>query len=110
MQPREWMILVLLVAGPLAIAVLVTLWSIKQMAYTPKKPARPKPVLSAADLAKVASSDSPPVHDDDGTSLATPSTASGGHGLDAATWPVPDVRSDPVVPAPPATGTAERSV
>ena len=53
-QPREWLMLVLLIAIPLAIAVVVTLWSIKQMAYAPKKPGRPKPVLSAEDLAKLA--------------------------------------------------------
>lgn len=54
MQPREWLMLVLLIAIPLAIAVVVTLWSIKQMAYTPKRPSRPKPVLSAEDLARLA--------------------------------------------------------
>lgn len=52
-QPREWLMLVLLIAIPLAIAVVVTLWSIKQMAYTPKKPARPKLELSAEDLARL---------------------------------------------------------
>lgn len=57
MQPREWLMLVLLIAIPLAIAVVVTLWSIKQMAYTPKKPARPKPVLSADEIARLASVD-----------------------------------------------------
>ncbi len=54
MQPREWIMLVLLIAIPLAIAVVVTLWSIKQMAYKPKKAARPKPVLSADDLARLS--------------------------------------------------------
>lgn len=53
MQPREWLMLVLLIAIPLAIAVVVTLWSIKQMAYTPKRPPRPKPMLSAEDLARL---------------------------------------------------------
>ncbi len=54
MQPREWIMLVLLIAIPLAIAVVVTLWSIKQMAYKPKKAPRPKPVLSAEDLARLS--------------------------------------------------------
>lgn len=53
-QPREWLMLLLLIAIPLAIAVVVTLWSIKQMAYTPKKPARLKPVLSPEDLARLS--------------------------------------------------------
>ncbi|MGI9254797.1 MAG: hypothetical protein ACR2J8_13720 [Thermomicrobiales bacterium] len=43
------MMLVLLIVVPLAIAIVVTLWSIKQIAYRPKKTAPPKPVLTAAD-------------------------------------------------------------
>jgi len=53
MQPREWMMLALLIIVPLIIAVIVTLWSIKQIAYRPKKQAPPKPVLSAEELAGV---------------------------------------------------------
>lgn len=57
MQPREWVMLALLILVPLMIAVVVTLWSIKQMAYSPKKPARPKPLLSAVELAALGSID-----------------------------------------------------
>jgi hypothetical protein len=42
-QTREWMMLALLIVVPLIIAVIVTLWSIKQIAYRPKKEAPPKP-------------------------------------------------------------------
>ncbi|MFM9107191.1 MAG: hypothetical protein ACKOWF_10905 [Chloroflexota bacterium] len=49
MQAREWIVLALLIVVPLIIAVLVTLWSIKQIAYRPKKSAPPKPVLTAAE-------------------------------------------------------------
>jgi len=42
MQAEEWVKLVLVIVIPLAIAATVTLWSIKQMMYRPKKrPASP---------------------------------------------------------------------
>lgn len=56
MQPREWMMLALLIIVPLIIAVIVTLWSIKQIAYRPKKQAPPKPVLSADELVSAGAS------------------------------------------------------
>lgn len=37
MQADEWIKLALVVLGPLLLAVVVTLWSIKQMMYRPKK-------------------------------------------------------------------------
>ncbi len=43
MQADEWVKLGLVVVIPLAIAVVVTLWSIKQMMYRPKKQAAPRP-------------------------------------------------------------------
>ena len=41
MQADEWVKLVLVIVVPLAIAAVVTLWSIKQMMYRPRK--RPAP-------------------------------------------------------------------
>lgn len=46
MQAREWMMLGLLIGGALVVAGIVTLWSIKQLAYKPKKQAPPKPVAA----------------------------------------------------------------
>lgn len=47
MQAREWILLTLVVVVPLIIAVTVTLWSIDQRRYRPKKRARPRPVRPA---------------------------------------------------------------
>jgi uncharacterized membrane protein YfcA len=57
--------LALLIVVPLIIAAIVTLWSIKQIAYRPKKTAPPKPVLSTAEaagsaVAGVSAAASPP--------------------------------------------------
>ena len=43
MQADEWVKLVLVIVVPLAIAAVVTLWSIKQMMYRPKKRSAPRP-------------------------------------------------------------------
>ncbi len=43
MQADEWVKLALVIAVPLAIAAVVTLWSIKQMMYRPKKRAASRP-------------------------------------------------------------------
>ena len=39
----------LLIGGALVIAGVVTLWSIKQLAYKPKKQAPPKPVVDSCE-------------------------------------------------------------
>lgn len=57
MQPREWAMLALLILVPLVIAGVVTLWSIKQMAYAPGKRAAPKPVLSPDEVALLGGQD-----------------------------------------------------
>lgn len=49
MQAREWLMLGLLIGGALVIAGVVTLWSIKQLAYKPKKQAPPKPVVDSCE-------------------------------------------------------------
>ncbi|MFM8594350.1 MAG: hypothetical protein ACKOCK_08170 [Chloroflexota bacterium] len=49
MQAREWLMLGLLIGGALVIAGVVTLWSIKQLAYKPKKQAPPKPVAEPCE-------------------------------------------------------------
>ena len=51
MQSREWFMLALLIVVPLIIAIIVTLWSIKQIAYRPKKQAPPKPVQTGVEAA-----------------------------------------------------------
>ncbi len=43
MQADEWVKLALVIVVPLAIAAVVTLWSIKQMMYRPKKRPAPRP-------------------------------------------------------------------
>lgn len=54
MQADEWLKLVLVVAIPLAIATFVTLWSIKQVAYRPKKRTWTPPRPAASDEATAA--------------------------------------------------------
>jgi len=43
MQADEWIKLILVIVVPLIVAAVVTLWSIKQMMYRPKKRAGPRP-------------------------------------------------------------------
>ncbi len=48
MGTTEWLLLALVILVPLAIAVGVTLWSLEQVRYRPKRMRRPRPAAPEA--------------------------------------------------------------
>lgn len=52
----EWLLLAAVILVPLAIAAAVTLWSLEQVRYRPKRPRRPRPVATEAAAEPAATS------------------------------------------------------
>ncbi len=56
----EWVLLALVVLVPLAIAVVVTLWSLEQARYRPKRRGRERTTPSAGNAGSAAENDDSP--------------------------------------------------
>jgi hypothetical protein len=57
-QTREWLLAAAVIVVPLIIAVVVTMWSLEQVRYRPKK-RRPAPVVGRESGAPVGRGDEP---------------------------------------------------
>jgi hypothetical protein len=49
-QTREWILTAAVIVVPLIIAVVVTLWSLEQVRYRPKRRGPPRETVEARDL------------------------------------------------------------
>lgn len=58
MQTREWLLTAAVIVIPLIIAVVVTMWSLEQVRYRPKK-RRPAPIAERETAAPVDRGDEP---------------------------------------------------
>jgi hypothetical protein len=58
MQTREWLLTAAVIVVPLIIAIAVTMWSLEQVRYRPKK-RRPAPVVARESEAPVDRADEP---------------------------------------------------
>jgi hypothetical protein len=58
MQTREWLLTAAVIVVPLIIAIAVTMWSLEQVRYRPKK-RRPQPVAARESEAPVDRGDEP---------------------------------------------------
>ena len=63
MQTREWLLTAAVIVVPLIIAIAVTMWSLEQVRYRPKK-RRPRPVAARESGAPVDRGDEPSASSD----------------------------------------------